>query len=169
MRGQSVIRTGFPIDSLHGKVQRQIIITQNLLHTVRRQVTGKANERNTLNPVHPPFFPKAGDQMQKAGLLTRSGSDAFPACGGQWQRVSKPYCPLSGAGTHSSGNCSRISRHSLLILIRNRGTEPNATANVRYFNLECRLQAVIYEFPRIIDHYPGKRVKDIFIGGRGTD
>lgn len=74
--------------------------------------------------------PQEWKYVRKAGLLTYSGSDAFPVQY-QWQRVSEPIFPLrpersaylsgrfgwlfSGERTYSSGNCRRFPRHSLLI------------------------------------------------------
>ncbi len=66
--------------------------------------------------VHPGPF-SAGCETNrscKAGLLTRSGFDAFPVIR-QWLKIVDPSCARFRTGTYSSGNCCRLSRHSLLI------------------------------------------------------
>ena len=81
----------------------------------------------------------------KAGLLTYSGYDAFPVFTSGWDCRSL-MCPFPDRN-YSSGNCCRLSRHSLLIDRRPygllseplRGKDTKFTSNKKcfYFLLVC--------------------------------
>ena len=82
----------------------------------------------------------------KAGLLTYSGYDAFPVFT-SGLKIVVISCVRCRTGTYSSGNCCRLSRHSLLIDRRPygllseplRGKDTKFTSNKKcfYFLLVC--------------------------------
>ena len=71
-------------------------------------------EDSTASPIHSAFLPRhKPKQGRMAGLLSRSRPGAFPiSISGKECRDER--CPVQ-AGTHSSGNCRRLSRRSLFI------------------------------------------------------
>lgn len=130
----------------YGKNQNKYLRTDRLSEQIKLQNKGEIQiEENGIRSVNPsPYLPKANDTSTLAGFLTRPDPNAFPVLPSgkeYWNRYA-----LTGAGTHSSGNCRRLSRHSLLIPtgIKNRFRNQCAAKVIYFFSKNTLLRKGIF-------------------------
>lgn len=82
---------------------------------VQEHLRNKKTFRGNIRPSPRPFSAGIRSKQAKAGLLTRFRRDAFPTRS-QWRKNVAATNPKNIRNeTHSSGNCCRLTLHSLLI------------------------------------------------------